>query len=102
MPSVKRVSIGSNNGLSSIRIQAIIYTNFSEIRIEMQKIFIHENASVNIACEMAAILSREIWVKIRLNCFSTVKYYSTCFKHVYLTTSGKGLQLQALSYLYLK
>ena len=29
------------------------------------KLFIHENASENFVCEMAAILSRERWVKVR-------------------------------------
>ena len=42
-------------------------TNFSEIVIEMKKIFIHENASENIVCEMAAILSRESLVKALTN-----------------------------------
>ena len=67
--SVSRVSIGSDNGLSLIRRQAIIEanaglfslgpvgTNFSEI-----KLFIHENADEIIVCEMAAILSRRRWV----------------------------------------
>ena len=31
------------------------------------KQFIHENASENIVCEMAAILSRERWVKYNEN-----------------------------------
>ena len=30
------------------------------------KLFIHENASENIVCEMAAILSRKRWVKFRV------------------------------------
>ena len=30
-------------------------TNFSEIRIKIKKLFIHENAYENIVCEMAAI-----------------------------------------------
>ena len=73
--SVNCVSIGSDNGLSSIRRQAIILanavlllirpleTNFSEILIKIETLFIHENASKNIVCEMAAILSRGSWVK---------------------------------------
>ena len=54
---------------SLIRCQAIIWTiagllsieplgtNFSEILIKI--LFIHENASENVFCKMAAILSRE-------------------------------------------
>ena len=64
------VSIGSDNGLSSIRRQAIIYTivglysigpsgtNISEFLYQNTKLFIHENASENIVCEMAASLSK--------------------------------------------
>ena len=37
-------------------------TNFSEILIKKTKVFIHENASENIVCETAAILSRGRWV----------------------------------------
>ena len=65
---MNRVSIGSDNGLSPIRRQAIIWMNagllwigplgtkFSEISIK--NIFIHENASENTVCEKATILSR--------------------------------------------
>ena len=61
--SVNRVSIGSDNGLSPIRRQAIIKTiagllsigplgtNFSESLIKIQNIW-------NIVCEMADILFR--------------------------------------------
>ena len=71
---VNRVSIGSDNGLSPVRHQAIIWTNaailsigrlwtnFSEILIKKIKIFIQENASESIVCEMAAILSSGRWV----------------------------------------
>ena len=70
-----QVSIGSNNGLSPIRRQAIIWTsagllsigplgtNFSEILTKI--LFVHANASENIVCEKAAILSRGKWVKPR-------------------------------------
>ena len=34
--------------------------------IQNTEIFIHENASENIICEMAAILSRGRWVKLYL------------------------------------
>ena len=62
--------IGSYNGLSPGRRQAIIWTNaellfigplgtkFSEILIENSYIFIQENTFENVVCEMAAILSR--------------------------------------------
>ena len=64
--SVNWVSIGSGYGLSPIRYQAITWpiadllssghlgTNFSEIRLE-NKIFIHQNVTENIACEMVSI-----------------------------------------------
>ena len=59
--------IGSDNGLSPGRRQAIISTivgilligplgtNFSEILIGIQYIFIQENAFENVVCEMASI-----------------------------------------------
>ena len=65
--------IGSDNGLSPGRRQAIIWTNagilligpletkFSEIN---SYVFMHENAFENVVCEMAAILSRPQCVKI--------------------------------------
>ena len=64
----KLTIIGSDNGLSPDRRQAIIWTNagllligpsgtnFSEILIEI--IFIQENAFESVVCETAAILSR--------------------------------------------
>ena len=68
--SVNLVSIGSDNGVSPIRRQGIICTNAelitSKVKVtfdENVKIFIHEIASENIVCEMAAILSRGRWVK---------------------------------------
>ena len=80
------VGIGSGNGLSPVRWQAItstnadllsigpLGTNFSEIQIEIKKIFIHENAFENVVCEMAAILSRGRWVTIMSSdeCHSTL------------------------------
>ena len=63
----KLTTIGSDNGLSPGRRQAIIWTNdgilliqtlgtnFSEILSEILLIFIHENTSENIVCEMAVI-----------------------------------------------
>ena len=57
----------TNAGLLSIGPSG---TNSSEIRIEIQNflVFIHENASENIVCEMSAILSRGRWVD-RFTCY---------------------------------
>ena len=67
--------IGSNNGLSPGRHQAIIWTddgilligplgtNFREKFNRNSNIFIHENAIESVVCEMAAILSRPQCVK---------------------------------------
>ena len=76
----KLTIIGSDNGLSPGRRQAIIWTNagilligplgtnFSEISVEIL-IFIQENALESVVCEMAAILSRPecvyIWWHVR-------------------------------------
>ena len=77
--SVNRVSIGSDNDLSPIRRQAIIYTNagllligtlgtdFSEILIKVRIFLIHENLSKTIVCEMVAIWSCGRWVKANLH-----------------------------------
>ena len=68
--SVNRIGIGSDNGLSHIRRQAIIWTDagllsigplgtkFSENLIKIQFLYVYKNASENIVCEMATILSR--------------------------------------------
>ena len=71
----KLTIIGSDNGLSPGRHQAIIWTNtgtllieplgtnFSEILIGIQiMIFIQENALENVVCEMASIFSRPQYV----------------------------------------
>ena len=72
----KLIIIGSDNGLSPGRRQAIIWTNagilfiwpigttISEILIKIHVFFIQENAFENIVCEMSAILSRPQCVKI--------------------------------------
>ena len=69
--SVNWVSIGSDNGLWSIRHQAIIWTNagllsigtiFSEISVKIQ-IFHSQNAFENIVFETAPIWSMRRWVK---------------------------------------
>ena len=68
-------SIGSDNGLSPGRRQAIIWTNagilligllgtnFSEIFNRSSNIFFQENAFENVVWNIAAILSRPQWVK---------------------------------------
>ena len=73
---VKLTIIGSDNGLSPGRHQAIIWTNagillieplgtnFSEINFNWNSnIFIQENALENVVCEMASIFSRPQCVK---------------------------------------
>ena len=64
------VSIGSDNGFSPSRRQAVIWTNpdlssiaplgteLSEIWTKIQKRFIHENVFENVVNEMSVILSR--------------------------------------------
>ena len=71
------VSTGSDNGLSPILRQAIIWTNSVSLSIgplgkklqwnfnQNTGLFIHENALKTIVCEMAAILSWGRWVKHR-------------------------------------
>ena len=56
----KLIIIGSDNGLSPARRQAIIWTNAAILLIRPlgTNLFIQENAFENIACEMASILSR--------------------------------------------
>ena len=73
--SLNRVSISSDNGVSSIQRQTIIYTNAGLLSsrslgtsvTKLNKIrlfsFIRENASDHISSEMAAILFRGKWVK---------------------------------------
>ena len=70
----KLTAIGSDNGLSPGRRQAITWTNvgislieplgtnFSEISIGNSNIFIQENALESVVCEIASILSRPQWV----------------------------------------
>ena len=58
------VSIGSGNGSSPVRHQCLIFTNCTLTNRlhcnanQNTKLFIHENASENVVCEKAAILSR--------------------------------------------
>ena len=73
--SVNWIGISPGNGLSPVRRQAITWTsdgllsieplgtNFSEIWMEIQKIYIHENAFKNVVCKMAAIVFRVQWAK---------------------------------------
>ena len=46
-------------------------TNFGDIKNKNTKHFIHENAYENIVFEMAAILSRERWVKLCMHAIGT-------------------------------
>ena len=72
---MKWVNIGSGNGLSPFRRQAITWTKVRLIvnwtfRNKLQwnsnqntKLFIHENVFENVVCEMASISSVGRWVK---------------------------------------
>ena len=72
----KLTIVGSDNGLSPGRRQAIIWTNagilligplgtnFSEILIGIQTSSSKKNAFENIVCEMAPMLSRPQWVNV--------------------------------------
>ena len=93
--------IGSDNGLSPGRRQAIIQnnarlllieplgTNFSEISIGIPNIFIQENALEHVVCEMASILSRP-------QCFNSVFHMdwwrpsSACCGHTSNISLGGG------------
>ena len=78
---------GSDNGLSPIRRQAIIWTNddilsirpygthFNEILFEIQKFSFKKMHSKIIVCEMAAILSRPQCVEM-LVIHRDIKYYA--------------------------
>ena len=80
----------SDNGLSPVRCQAIIWTNagllsigplgtiLSEILIKIQQIFTHKNAYENIVCEMAAILSRGRWVNVLIDIYHVVLLLFHC------------------------
>ena len=72
--------IGSNNGLSAGRRQAIIWTNAGILLIgpwgtqkfnRYSNIFIQQNAFENVVCEMASILSRPQCVKPQICWHST-------------------------------
>ena len=96
----KLTIIGSDNGLSPGRRQAIIWTNagillieplgtsFSEILIGIQIFFIQENALENVVCEMASILSRPqgrakmaaIWQITFSNAFLWMNIFTLWFK----------------------
>ena len=73
--SVYQAIIGSDNDLSPVQCQAIIWNNTEELSIAPQRnkikwnfnhnsnIFIQENAFENVVCEMAAFLSLPQLVK---------------------------------------
>ena len=72
----KLTIIGSDNGLSPGRRQAIIWTNagillirplgtnFNEMWIKILTFIIHENAFEGVVCEMASILFQPQWVNV--------------------------------------
>ena len=82
----KLTNIGSDNGLSPGRRQAIIWTNAGILLIgplgtnfsvkfnRNSNVFIQENGLENGVCEMASILSRPQYVKSR----SDVKVFDQC------------------------
>ena len=86
--------IGSDNGLSPGRCQAIIWTNagimfiwtlgtnFSEILSEIHR-FIQENAFQNVVCQMAAILSQPQCVSCRFKClWQKMQWYQYILFHL--------------------
>ena len=87
----KLTIIGSDNGLTPGRRQAIIWTNagilligplgtnFSEILIGNSNIFNQGNAVENVVCKKAAILSRPQWVKT----LGLTKWLIFCNMHSY-------------------
>ena len=72
-------NIGSDNNLSPVQHQAIIWTNAAIVSIEpqgtysnenlfkIQQVPIHGNALENVVCEMVAILSRLQYVNVNVN-----------------------------------
>ena len=86
--------IGSDNGLSPGRRQAIVWTSdrilfngplgtkFSEILIGIHKFFIHENVFENVFCEMAAILSRPQCIKPLISYMLMVSILFTKINHL--------------------
>ena len=83
--SVNWVSIGSDNGLSPVWLQAITWTNngllsignlgtnFSEIWIKIHNFSFMKNAFEYVVCEMVAILSRGRWI----NTLRLVMHYAS-------------------------
>ena len=102
----KLTIIGSDNGLSPGRPQAIIWTNagilligplgtnFSEILKRNSNIFIQENVLENVVCEMASILSRPWCVKYII--LRTIKKMTSLTHAIFFMgcghcpTKGKG------------
>ena len=86
----KLTTIGSDNGLSPGRRQAIIWTNvgillirtlgtnFSEISSEIHAFSFKKNAFENVVCEMASILSRPQSFKVRAWMSNYIPYISPC------------------------
>ena len=96
--AVNQVSIGWNNGLSPIRRGAIIWTNsvlLSRSKLQwncvQNTLFILENASESIVCEITAILSTGRWVDKEdalNNCF--------CYALITIATILVGIVLDSI------
>ena len=91
----KHINIGSDDGLSPCRRQAIIRTNagillfgalgtnFSEILIKSSYIFIQENVLENVVWKTAAILSQPQCVKKRVKLTGTKRTHRECEPFIY-------------------
>ena len=94
--------IGSDNGLSPGRHQAINWTNagrlltesldFSEIFIEIHIFFIHETLFENVVWEMTAILLRPQCVKYWIHCNMSESLSPKMYRH------GTGLPFMTFLY----
>ena len=69
------VNIGSDNGLLPIRLSIGLRNKLQWNFNQIKKLFIHENISENNICEMAAILSRERWVKSNYSGFIAIGFF---------------------------
>ena len=82
--------IGSDNGLSRGRRQAIIWTNAGILLIRtLGRNFIQENALENVVCEMASVLSQLQWVNnyICINYYMKYTYFSSMPSEKYMLQS---------------
>ena len=92
----KLTIIGSDNGLSPERRQAIIWTNAGILIIgplgtnfsRNSNIFIEENVIENVVCEMAAILSRPQCIKMKYSKIFRQNVYIYCGMCMWSTLSA--------------